>query len=55
MKTAALILSALFFTSISGAASAHGLGESDIRNLAEAYGYVPGSVSGSRSRGAETL
>ena len=40
MKTAALILSALFFTSISGAASAHGLGESDIRNLAEAYGYV---------------
>ena len=40
MKAAALILSALFFTSISGAASAHGLGEADIRNLAEAYGYV---------------
>ena len=40
MKAAALILSALFFTSISGAASAHGLGEADIRNLAEAYGYA---------------
>lgn len=40
MKTAALLLASLIFTSISGAASAHGLGEADIRNLTEAYGYV---------------
>ena len=40
MKTAALLLASLIFASFSGAASAHGLGEADIRNLAEAYGYV---------------